>query len=782
MANEKYNLTFRDRFDNIILLEIHEVGVNNNPIAIKGTGNPITISYRSASDIFEPVLVSEATVEVISESDLFFKDFFTAPPGKYLLKVYKTVYNPEAEGIPILFWHGQNLTENYSEPYIINPYTSQIKFSDLGDLDFIYYKDGANFFTGFRTLAQIIADCTNKLTFNLDFTELINVALNVVFLESSITKKSCLVNTTLDSRAFIQYKDFRAEAMTCMEVLKRIMKAMGCRLFQHESRFYILRIEEATNAGGNITAAFDILSSNATVDGVQYTKNILKTIDNIALIGITPVGQNQDLSMSERLNKANHKYITAEALRKNDDLIFNNDFSKGVQTLNATGEFPAHYVPSLNITNDIACIVTVNASEEKILYFEQSGGLMQGFINAQTIANNMAFTSNINKFYLQPKSAAQDQVSKDVQLTTVDFLKIKIKGSLTKGVDYAWLFSQNSAPQNAANIIFRFGVYIKITYDNGAVYYLSISNWQPMTWAWGTSEKLAQHPIYTPSWENLTNGTEYHDDDFEILFDSPNFPEDGIATFDLRFYIPQQADTVQFRPGQLTAVRLTDFSVRYVSDGDFSDEITSSFTSFTMADSVKENIYDITVHLGDGPTNFILNTFRHPSLTQHWVYSYRQSNYTIPNQTAISRWRKHNDATIKDARDIFNLVPISKLLTSYQRKLKGDYLGEFGMLHALTITRTEGANVVTKRYLQLGNNYNVKEGIRSVDLQEISSVVMVIAPVLTAGPLTPSISVIAPILTPSIPSGPFVAIKNNIVISNLSSNPVSRNNNNTYPG
>src|SRR3990167_3630717 len=128
MANAVYNLSFSDQLDYAYTIEIWSKAVNNNPtIAIKGSEKPITITYRTTSDLFEPVIVSEAALEIISETDLFFKTFFTAKQGDWTLKLYKN---------GILHWVGQNMTETYNEPYTVIPYKSTIMFSDLGDLEF----------------------------------------------------------------------------------------------------------------------------------------------------------------------------------------------------------------------------------------------------------------------------------------------------------------------------------------------------------------------------------------------------------------------------------------------------------------------------------------------------------------------------------------------------------------------------------------------------------------------------------------------------------------------
>lgn len=774
MANEKYKLTFGDRLGNTWLLEIHEVGIINTPVAIKASGNPLTISYRSVNDLFEPVLVSEAVVELVSDSDLLYKTFFNSTRGKWKLIVYKNA---------VAYWTGQNMTENYSEPYILNPYTSQIKFSDLGDLDFIYYKNGASFYTGYKTLARVISDCVNKLAFSLNLTELMNVVLNAVFLSTIIVDKNCCIaHTSVDSRAFVQYKDFISEALTCMEVLKRIMKAMGCRMFQHNNRYYILRVEEAANVNGNIFA-FDIDTSTLVV-GAEYTLNILKTINNVPITGISPIEQNQDLTMSERYNQIIHKHITQETIRYNSELIYNFNFEKGIYTHNTTPNFPQHFAISSDLSSLLTCEVSTNSGDTKLFMTSNISpasfplSIMPGFRNAQgDTSKAIHLSANFNKFYLKSTSTIADMPLSNIECVTADNLRIRVSGLITKSVNYVYMNQNNMSFQTAAGVAFWFGFYIKLTYNNGAVYYLKSGSIPPYTgssWVQNTPNVFSKY-VLTPSYSSNAQVTLGHVDPFEIEIDSANFPQDGTATFEVRLYIPR-CMTPFTLPFALLEVLFDEFSIKYVTDGDFADDIITNSSVITLT-SPKENIYNYDVYLGDGPTNFVLNTFRFPSVMPTYpLLADKMSTLTGFSPVDFTWWRKLNDATLKKAKDIFIFTPVNKMLSEYQRKIKGSYIGDFGMLHALEIND----GIQTKRYILLGDSYDVKSSIHSVDMQEItSSNNLALVTVLNAGPKNKT-----PPLNPfpnSVIAVPFTTSANSMVINNPSSMPAIINNNTNYP-
>ncbi|HJY63367.1 MAG TPA: hypothetical protein VJ455_04360 [Ignavibacteria bacterium] len=774
MANAKYNLTFSDQLDYVYLIEIWSKAVNNNPtIAIKGSGKPITITYRSSSDLFEPVIVSEAALEIISESDLFFKTFFTAKQGDWTLKLYEN---------GVLHWVGQNMTETYNEPYTLFPYKSTIMFSDLGDLEFINYKDGAGFYSGHKTLAQIFFDCTNKLENDLDLTELVNVVTTQAFNDAVIpaNKKSFLNTTLINVAAFRDYKNNEELPFTCMEVLKRIMRASGCRLFQDNAKYYVLRIEETLSASGDITAAYNFSSSTKTISATKYTLNILKIIDNLPS-GIIPESQNQSLVMSERYNKLIHKYITQETVRKKSEFVFNSEFQKGVKTYNNSNFFPKFFTVSNNILNTKVAEVGVLSSNtiiHPVLEETDKEALLfdilfhPAYVDAQDEV--ITLTSNISKWYLSVEGGEPgdaDTISADalnnVVCATADNLKIQIKGEIHKLIDYAAIPA--GVPANAAGALFLFAVMVKVTFSgSGRVYYLfRPPNGTKFLWQ-KDFEGLFFDKITTPSYNKEGTSYEVHTDDFNIEYDTPVFPENGLANFTIRLYVPRtsilNANTHWYR---LRRCIIEKFSVKYVTDEDFSDELVTTITAFTITQA-KENIYELITYLGDGPADYVLNSFRIHTAAIGF------------SNKVTSTWRKLDDASILAAKNIFHINPINKLLTEYQQKITGNYLGNFGFLNMLQIT--QGAS--TLRYIQMGLKWDVKAAIRNVDIQEIREDAKVTLVVTTGGPVKREVKAGLP--SRALPLQPVfsqnrIALKNPVNLVS-STNCRSQNENESYPG
>ena len=776
MANAKYNLTFSDRLDYVYLIEIWSKAVNNDPtIAIKGSGKPITITYRSSSDLFEPVIISEAALEIISESDLFFKTFFTAKQGDWTLKFYKN---------GILHWVGQNITETYNEPYTVIPYQSTIMFSDLGDLEFINYKDGANFFSGYKTLAQIFFDCTNKLENDLDLTELVNVVTTQAFNDAAIpaNKKSFLDTTYINVAAFRDYKNNEERPFTCMEVLKRIMRGSGCRLFQDNGKYYVLRIEETLGAAGDIAAAYDFSSSTKTISATKYTLNILKIIDNLPS-GITPESQNQSLVMSERYNKIIHKYITQETVRKKSELVFNSEFQKGVKEFyNNSNFFPNFFTVSNNILNTKVAeigIVSSYSIVHPILEDTDKEALLFSVLNHPAFVDAqdevITLDSNISKWFLSVEGGEPVDANvisavalKTVVCATADNLKIQIKGEIHKLIQYSLLSTFGVLPINVAWIRFLFALMIKVTFlSTGRVYYLRRkSTGANFEWIL-TTETLAIFDVTTPSYNPSGTSMEIHNDPFNIEYDCPVFPENGLANFTIRFYVPRTntVSTTNFWYRLFRCV-INKFSVKYVTDEDFSDELVTTITAFTITQA-KENIYELTTYLGDGPADYVLNSFR----------THTGNGF---NNNVTSTWRKLDDSEILAAKNIFNINPINKLLTEYQQKITGNYFGNFGFLNTLQIT--QGASIL--RYIQMGMQWDVKAAIRNIDMQEIREDSKVILVSETVGPRKTKIKAGLPNI--SLPLQPVFSqnkssLKNPVNLVS-STNLSSQNENNLYPG
>jgi len=723
MANAVYTLTFSDRIGDVYTLEIWSKAVNTNPaIAIKGSGTPLTINYRTVSDIFDPVITSEAVVEVISETDLFWKDFFTANRGDWILKIYQG-----GTASTDIRWQGQNVTESYNEPYLGTPYKSQLRFSDLGDMDFMYYQPtSTTFYSGYQSLAEIILRCTNKLQFSLDISEYTNCINLEGWNNASVTDKSLLCNTFLDASVFRTYTDNTESAMTCMDVLKTVLKSIGCRMvqasegtLQAQAYWHIQRIEEMIDS--DVLETFIISNSTYLVissTNTDFERDITNNLDfTNPPYDISPINQNQDLNISERFNKVVYKYTTKETFRKNAELLFNGKFDKGTKTHNNTSLFPKYWQVSSDITSSNACQLAATKDPTnkdlmfRAMHISTSFPAMPATLAAQGTGINV-----LSKYIITTGTEvgdpvdAQTKLMSNIQAAVPDNLRLKIKGRIAKGVDYAYATANgyNNEPYITSPFTFEFGFWLSLTMSSGKVYYWYYNS---NTNYWATLGSIFANPQYsmgvirigTKGFSNNTyTGKLFHDDTFEIELDTPLLPENGIANCSFRFYIPRTFKTYM-QPIGMGAARIEEISLRYVTDGDFSDDIFKDVTFFTLTDA-KENTYTWEVAYGDGPDEYCLSSFRYGVVSA--ADQYKKTTY----------WRKLDDATQLPAYKLFNSIPVQKLLSAYQRVISGDYIGKFDIVNTLNIND----GVANKKYLIMGDSWNVKESIHSITMQEIT--------------------------------------------------------------
>lgn len=725
MANAVYTISFTSLWGSTsasdpddYTLEIWSAATNTNPaIPIKCSSSPIKINWRQVSDIFEPVITSEAVVEVISETDLYWRDFFTADRGDWILKVIRN-------GSTI--WQGQNITESYNEPYLGTPYKSTIRFSDLGDLDFIYYQPtSTTFYSGYKSLAEIILTCTNKLAFSLDICEYTNCINLEGWNNSGVTDKSLLCNTFLDVSVFRTHEDNIEGAMTCMEVLKSVLYSIGCRIVQGSGEglkpvgYHIQRIEEMIES--DTIEAFVIDKSTFLVTS-SYTDDLSREITSGTNffspdLDITARDQNQELNVSERYNKVGYKYTTKEIFRKDAELLFNSTFDKGSKSHNNTTLFPKYFQVSTDITSSNACQLAATKDPKKkdllfrAMYSSPSFPAMPATLAAQGTGVNV-LSKYIRTTGTESGDTAdvQTKTMSNINVATPDNIRISVKGRIAKGVDYSYATANGYNNENyiTSPHTFEFGFWVSMAMSSGKVYYWL---YNPLNNIWVTAGSAYANPQYsmavvrigTKGFSNNTySGKVFHDDTFEIELNTPNIPQNEIANFSFRFYIPRTYNAYM-QPIGMGACRVEELSMRYVTDGQFSDDIFKETVFFTLTDA-KENTYNWDVMYGDGPAEYCLSSFRYGVVSA-------SDKYKI-----TSLWRKLDDSTQLPAYKIFNSIPAQKLISAYQRVISGDYIGIFDIVNTLNID--DGTD--DKRFLIMGDSWDVKNNTHSIVMQEIT--------------------------------------------------------------
>ena len=705
---KKYTLTFSDRLSNIWLLEIYKNGFAGSARGITGTGTPLGLSYRGSDDLLDPIKPSELLVNLVASADLEYIEFMEAVSLDFycLLKKNGTAW-----------WTGQIVPENYTEPYNDTPYPLTIRFSDIGDLSFYDFVDGSgNFFTGNKTLSEILFQCLNKLAVKKNIYEIINILEKQNKTDGYL---SMLASTRVDCRAFIHFQNEQAVAMTCFEVIKRIMRSSGCRFFQHENYWWVIRIEEMKYTGFSGTLLRKRMELDSTTffpigtsaplyaGGTQTDFDFVVDIDKIPETGVTYIEREGEFTRKELITEIEYKYNGENPFRKSSDLIFNPDFRYSIPV----GKVAAYW----ELSADLAGVPTAVQTADKKLYFKIDILNNSAMFQAESIP--LGFNTNINKLYLisgNPLSSvvAQHNVN---QLLNIDKIKINIKGVFQKAWDtttYPIIYP------NVNNLIARMGILIKNRRLSDSV----------TRWAQGTIGYNAQTGLTWSStaacitYDTLLDGTPpsscitnigASDHPFDIAFEIAT-PQTGETEYEIWFFVPRSFNPVSAGGSVRLRVAKATFeniSAQFIADETLPSDI-NFFNSFiTVPEPKKKNVYEIEVFLGDGPTGYAMTTFRQ-----------------FIQNTESSLWKYKSGAIDYSAREIFISRVVASIMSKIRTQLSLNIFGEIGFVNSIEL---DGV-----RYVQDTSDYDIKASAYRTQMQKIMDettdvVTEVISPVVT---------------------------------------------------
>tara|TARA_Y100000296_G_C5177756_1_gene261175 strand:- start:3342 stop:5870 length:2529 start_codon:yes stop_codon:yes gene_type:complete len=281
---EKYSLEFGDdpHHGNTWRAEIHQDGYVGSVTDVKGTGKPVSISWKGGK-LFEPIRSSECILELYSETNFQYNEFFVADEFEYIIKVKKN---------GSIYWQGIYIPESYSEPYIDIPYPVKFRFSDgIGLLKYIRIPM-ADLDPGPELIINIINKCFGLLPYSLNVIEAINVLPNGI---TDIATNGFLNKIYLNEFVFTELNKSTGdtESWNCHKILKELMNSIGCTLYQNNNKWYIIRIEEAEEATPEYieyTAGSSTISSTGTI-------TLRETVTNTNT-GIIWIEQSGELSPS----------------------------------------------------------------------------------------------------------------------------------------------------------------------------------------------------------------------------------------------------------------------------------------------------------------------------------------------------------------------------------------------------------------------------------------------------------------------------------------------------
>lgn len=239
---KKYEASFADvplsgdTQSKIWRLDIYEEDYSGSVSEIEVTGNPIHLR-REQADIFSPIMVTTLTVNVISRENFQHEDIFYSKEGDYMCVL---VLEEDSDGTTpgTVYYRGTNLPANYTEPFVVPPYSSTIRFSDLALTAFTRYSDTG---TEPDSLFNILWSALSATKLDVvHMREAINMYHNDADSTQPILQQ---VNTYQQTYRKVERVGNEQNEVnwSCKEVLEAILKPFGAVLFQWRDEWWIVR-------------------------------------------------------------------------------------------------------------------------------------------------------------------------------------------------------------------------------------------------------------------------------------------------------------------------------------------------------------------------------------------------------------------------------------------------------------------------------------------------------------------------------------------------------------
>ncbi len=755
---EKFKFDYVDLIrNNTWEIGIFEDGFGGIASSIVGSGEPVIITWLE-SILFEPIGSSECIVELESNSNFQFKDFLSATPNQFLIKVKKN---------GSLYWQGVNVTENNTEPYDDVPYSTKLKFTDgLGQLKFTEFEDGG-LIDGNRDIIGIIVFCLNKLPYQLNVIEMINVLEDNLtsppasfgFLNTTLLNQEVFRNLNLSTQSF--------EGWNCLAVIREILHSIGATIYQSNNKWHIVRIEEYEAA--SVTFVEYLAGFNTVVATGSLPVRV--TIDNDAENGISWINRNSDLNVSKVFDEIEYIYKFGSPDQNPGELLSDSTFFISVNSIvDIEGfdlwELGSGYSPGLSPRK-------FSVTGNDFYYLTDTTGM---FYSNASMQINPVFDSS--KF-LRSLEYAGSANTRNNLITTVNdnavvtwdgFIEIELGAYTVAGFDQT---SQLNIPYE---VTFFFAVQIGINFleeDSDGV----------MSWGLNASSVISvrklfdlKKPLY--SWRGGVDGSGnrpltrvYRYGPIQVAL--PNFPENALSALNFKFFQP--ATPIIFpdltNPGsaiQAVEIQVTPLSLLYQpNNGKILTEVIAS----QFSTNVKDRKKTVIVRFGDGPHTVIPNSFLVSigialEASNNWVKGGGTVNtFTVTSVVKVGDNAQYNGpddhnfavgdyiqgsgfttgdkqynilqrvVTVVDSKTIitnasfngndsgtlfrrvthaeaFILGPYGKYFSEYRDDLRGDLTGDFDFFNSFL-----GDN--GKIYLQRGASYRTKSNEVTVQLIEL---------------------------------------------------------------
>lgn len=193
-------------------------------------GSPI-LTWNGDDDNFQTIMTSEFNFNMLSENaeDAKFYDLFTGDESRFKVEIYDE--NDQ------LFWSGFLLPDEYSEPYKNGAFFVNFTATDglglLKNKPFNFYNYDEEV-----SVVRIVAMCLQQTNLFQDIHLAEALQMSTKYWDSVLLKISNFRSESNFSGGFNQVDE--TEYDSCYDVLEKVLKAIGCTLFNYAGKWWLL--------------------------------------------------------------------------------------------------------------------------------------------------------------------------------------------------------------------------------------------------------------------------------------------------------------------------------------------------------------------------------------------------------------------------------------------------------------------------------------------------------------------------------------------------------------
>ena len=305
---DKYKITYATKTSKTAYLYLQE-DLPSAPILIEYIGVDISLQYiPSGDEIYEPLYASELSCTIdVTDNLANIPDFATVNDRKYFAKLYLGAN---------LEWCGYTLSDNIKISYSTG--RKQLTFNCVDGLGMLKNIPLNINSVGNRTNSQLsvltyILTCLNSLSFPT------NPNLMTVCSYFALDMNDRADGTQYEpfSQTFLPIRTFKNDDYTyenSFDVLNKLIKSFGCRLFQAGGKWWVVAINEFANTNnyftqytntGTLVSSGSNLNTLSTIQGYTGNTSGLYFINNeqfkLILKGFNRVQTSIDINQDKNL-------------------------------------------------------------------------------------------------------------------------------------------------------------------------------------------------------------------------------------------------------------------------------------------------------------------------------------------------------------------------------------------------------------------------------------------------------------------------------------------------